>query len=154
MALNTLGLLRAAREILADGYCRFTLANGNGDHCAIGALLAAAPVADRWNFITTAIDILDSCIDRDKMWAAVQSSPYATDDSTFPPRSRAAIETNIPQGRVAWYNNFTDQSTTLALFDTAIAKLEAQQYSEFRARLGKVLDAAAVEPARESACHG
>ena len=105
--METLDVLKGARNLLAKGYLKYRRNDGRGNFCALGAIHAVT--GGRWGVA-----------DRSPAVAELEAL-LGTDSEAF-----VGYNVLFPGGRLANYNNNTDQARTVALFDRAIAKLEAE----------------------------
>ena len=105
--MDTLKVLREARTLIARGYTTGQRYDGFGRFCALGALDAAGGGYQLHDIgIMPAVNALA---------AEIPGEPENIRNLPTP-------------NRVAYYNNSTDQARTVALFDRAIAKLEAKEF--------------------------
>jgi hypothetical protein len=105
--VETIEILRKARALIAKGYARGIRYDGHG-YCALGALDA---VTGRYTMEDTPA-----------VKALVEGIPADSHEATV---GYCAV---YAMGRIANYNNNTDQARTVAMFDRAIAKLEAELF--------------------------
>jgi hypothetical protein len=112
--VETIEILRKARALIAQGYVRHIRRiddlDGRTRFCALGAVDAAVGGGMACGDWSPAVSALSHAIPEGSEEALVGYN------SLWEP------------GRVANYNNNTDQARTVAMFDRAIAKLEAELF--------------------------
>lgn len=106
-------MLREARDIIAKGYCAGMRSDGNGNHCALGAVDCALGT-----FVFPSV--LDENAKAAKMIGLL--AQFATYRGLDRYNYDAVRDDSHPLIKIAGHNNMMGKQATLAMFDSAIAK--------------------------------